>query len=532
MRLSKAPRKVYPHADVDALREVLREAGEQGRDGDGRALPADPRRHRRRVQHGRRHRAAARDRRGGRGVRRGGHGRRRPRVGRARAERPRLRRPLRAPRPGRDPGRDAVARPSACSAATSRDRRRCATSSIQRARPFLFSTSHPPAVVAACREAIRVMQDEPELHRAAVGEHPPVQGRARPARLRHRRARETPITPVMMGDSETADRFSDRLFEEGVFAQPVVFPTVAIDKARIRTIVTAAHTDEQLDRALAAFDRVGPRAGPDRRVTSRHARRWAPGSGRHATARRRRARRVPGGHRGGPRRRPRPAARLRTSTRSVARQRRRRSTPTRARPSSAGSPSSRSPTTSTSTRRCPPTASPRSRTASGSSARRPSAGPSAASRSASASRSPTTARTRRTSATASPGTRTTSSSAPSTISADSPYKAGQRGRVGSAGRSLAEIVAPYFDEVIGAARSGLFDTHRPPRLREALPRAARHARRTSRPPRSCTSRSSRALVESGTALEVNTTRPPPAPARDVSVGGDRRPLPRARRPRM
>ena len=52
---------------------------------------------------------------------------------------------------------------------------------IQRARPFLFSTSHPPAVAAACREAIRIMQDEPELHRAAVGEHPPLQGRARAA---------------------------------------------------------------------------------------------------------------------------------------------------------------------------------------------------------------------------------------------------------------------------------------------------------------------------------------------------------------
>jgi glycine C-acetyltransferase len=90
----------------------------------------------------------------------------------------------------------------------------------QRARPFLFSTSHPPAVVAACREAIRVM-----------------------------------------GDPDTAGRFGDRLVEEGVFAQPVVFPTVAIDKSRLRTIVTAAHSDEQLDIALAAFDRVGHELG-------------------------------------------------------------------------------------------------------------------------------------------------------------------------------------------------------------------------------------------------------------------------------
>ena len=54
----------------------------------------------------------------------------------------------------------------------------------------------------------------------------------------------------MMGDPDTAGRFSDRLIEEGIFAQPVVFPTVAIDKSRLRTIVTAAHADEQLDTAL------------------------------------------------------------------------------------------------------------------------------------------------------------------------------------------------------------------------------------------------------------------------------------------
>ena len=68
---------------------------------------------------------------------------------------------------------------------------------------------------------------------------------------------ETPITPVMMGDPDTAGRFSQGLFDEGVFAQPVVFPTVAIDKARIRTIVTAAHSAEQLDQALEAFAAVG-----------------------------------------------------------------------------------------------------------------------------------------------------------------------------------------------------------------------------------------------------------------------------------
>jgi glycine C-acetyltransferase len=126
----------------------------------------------------------------------------------------------------------------------------------QRARPFLFSTSHPPAVAAACLEAIHVFEDEPELFDRLW---------ANTRRFKAELARlgfdtgvsETPITPVIVGDAATAIRFSDRLFEEGVFATSVVYPTVALDSARLRTIVTAAHTDEQLDRALAAFDRVG-----------------------------------------------------------------------------------------------------------------------------------------------------------------------------------------------------------------------------------------------------------------------------------
>src|SRR6476619_735609 len=131
---------------------------------------------------------------------------------------------------------------------------------IQRARPFLFSTSHPPAVAAACREAIRVMQDEPELMERLWANTR--RFKAELARLGFETgASETPITPVMMGDPDTAGRFSQRLFEDGVFAQPVVFPTVAMDKARIRTIVTAAHSDDQLDRALGAFARAGRELG-------------------------------------------------------------------------------------------------------------------------------------------------------------------------------------------------------------------------------------------------------------------------------
>jgi len=131
---------------------------------------------------------------------------------------------------------------------------------VQRARPFLFSTSHPPAVAAACREAIRIMQEEPELHERLWANTR--RFKAELARLGFNTGNSgTPITPVLLGDSETTIRFSNRLFDEGVFATSVVFPTVALDRARIRTIVTAAHTDEMLDRSLEAFARVGRELG-------------------------------------------------------------------------------------------------------------------------------------------------------------------------------------------------------------------------------------------------------------------------------
>jgi len=126
----------------------------------------------------------------------------------------------------------------------------------QRARPFLFSTSHPPAVAAACIEALRVMQEDEGLFERLWANTRFF--KAELARLGFDTgASETPITPIMVGDSETAIRFSERLFEAGVFATSVVYPTVALDGARLRSIVTAAHTDEHLDRALGAFARVG-----------------------------------------------------------------------------------------------------------------------------------------------------------------------------------------------------------------------------------------------------------------------------------
>jgi len=259
MRLSKAPRKVYPHADVEALKGVLAEAVENGRDGSG-----EPYRSILVVTDGvfsmdgdiaplpgiveaaeavgaavfvdDAHASGVLGRDGRGSVDHFGlHGRVAIQVGTL------------------SKAVGALGGYVAGSVAL----REILT---QRARPFLFSTSHPPAVVAACREAIKVMQEEAELlerlwtntrrFKSELGRLGFDTGRS-----------ETPITPVMMGDPETAMRFSDQLMGEGVFAQPVVYPTVALDLARIRTIVTAAHTDEQLDRALEAFSTVGRELG-------------------------------------------------------------------------------------------------------------------------------------------------------------------------------------------------------------------------------------------------------------------------------
>ena len=131
---------------------------------------------------------------------------------------------------------------------------------IQRSRPFLFSTSHPPAVAAACLAAIDVLENEPEridrlwdntrFFKAGLQQLGFDTG-----------VSETPITPVIVRDSEKAGRMSDRLFELGIFAQAVVYPTVALDKARIRTIVTSEHSRDELQQCLDAFGTVGRELG-------------------------------------------------------------------------------------------------------------------------------------------------------------------------------------------------------------------------------------------------------------------------------
>jgi glycine C-acetyltransferase len=127
---------------------------------------------------------------------------------------------------------------------------------IHRARPFLFSTSHPPAVAAACLAAIDVLESEPELIERLWQNTRLF--KAGLARLGFDiGSSETPITPVIAGSGAMAMELSDRLFEEGVFAQGIGFPTVPDDRSRVRTIVTAEHSSEELETCLAAFEKVG-----------------------------------------------------------------------------------------------------------------------------------------------------------------------------------------------------------------------------------------------------------------------------------
>jgi glycine C-acetyltransferase len=131
---------------------------------------------------------------------------------------------------------------------------------VNRGRPFLFSTSAPPAVVAACIEALDIIADEPDrLERLWDNT------RAFKDGLRElgfdTGASETPITPVVTEEEEATQTFARRLFEEGVFTPAIVYPTVAKGLARVRTIVTAEHTDEDLDEALEIFGRVGRELG-------------------------------------------------------------------------------------------------------------------------------------------------------------------------------------------------------------------------------------------------------------------------------
>ena len=123
-----------------------------------------------------------------------------------------------------------------------------------RARPFLFSTSHPPAVAATCIAAFDLLESEPERIERLWSNTKYFQGQLKSAGFNiggvTTPATETPITPIILGDGRKTMEFSRALFEKGVMATGIAFPTVPEGKARIRCIMTSEHTREQIDRAL------------------------------------------------------------------------------------------------------------------------------------------------------------------------------------------------------------------------------------------------------------------------------------------
>jgi glycine C-acetyltransferase len=125
-----------------------------------------------------------------------------------------------------------------------------------RARPFLFSTSHPPAVAAACIAALDVLEQEPQII-DRLWENTRFFKTGLQTLGFNTGLSESPITPVIVGEGALAMKLSDRLFQQGVFAQGIAFPTVARDRARVRTIVTATHTRDELQFALDVFAKVG-----------------------------------------------------------------------------------------------------------------------------------------------------------------------------------------------------------------------------------------------------------------------------------
>lgn len=125
-----------------------------------------------------------------------------------------------------------------------------------RSRTWLLSGSHPPPVAAACIAAIDVLEKEPQ-HVRKLWENTRYFKKTMKDLGFDVGKSQTPITPVMVGESGVAKKLSSRLFEEGVFALPIVFPMVARDKARIRTMMNAALTKEDLDFAMDAFKKIG-----------------------------------------------------------------------------------------------------------------------------------------------------------------------------------------------------------------------------------------------------------------------------------
>lgn len=131
---------------------------------------------------------------------------------------------------------------------------------VSTARPVLFSSSQPPSVIATCLAGLDVIENEPERLKALWDNTHFFKSALQKAGFDTGHS-ETPVTPVMVGDSAKAQELSRRLFEEGVFALAIVFPTVPRGKERLRTIVTAGHTRTDLEFAAEKFAKVGKEMG-------------------------------------------------------------------------------------------------------------------------------------------------------------------------------------------------------------------------------------------------------------------------------
>lgn len=129
-----------------------------------------------------------------------------------------------------------------------------------RGRPFLFSTSHPPSVAASCLAAFQVLEAEPERIQK-LWDNTKFFKTGLTKLGFNTGASETPITPIMIGEGRKAMEFSRALFQNGLFVTGLAFPTVPEGKARLRTIVTATHTEEELAEALGILEKVGKSQG-------------------------------------------------------------------------------------------------------------------------------------------------------------------------------------------------------------------------------------------------------------------------------
>jgi glycine C-acetyltransferase len=127
---------------------------------------------------------------------------------------------------------------------------------VAKSRPFLFSTSHPPGVAAACIAAIDVLLEEPERIERLWENARYFKGQLQALGF-DTGVSETPITPVIAGDPDRANALSDALLAGGIFAQPIVFPMVKREQSRVRTIVTSEHSRAQLDATLEVFESAG-----------------------------------------------------------------------------------------------------------------------------------------------------------------------------------------------------------------------------------------------------------------------------------